>query len=129
VNPISKNLSKAFENSIFIKNIPVSVNEQKIRLVFEEAPGDIVSIKLKTIFRQGAPQTEANAVMLHAYLLYKDNKTAQRCIQLHDNQLSFGSGSGHKPLSVDFWKTKDELKQEKAQQIDQNIQSLLQNIM
>jgi len=114
-NPISQNMKKLYQNNIFVMNIPPVVSEEEARKVFEESEGDIISLKFKPIFRQGYPRDESNMISKSAYILYKDNKTAQRCIQLHDNQLPFGPGLGFKPLRVDFWKTKTDIMEEKKE--------------
>ena len=54
-NAISSNLQKTFENSIFIKNIPASIDDKQAREIFEEQKGDILNIKLKKIFKFGTP--------------------------------------------------------------------------
>jgi hypothetical protein len=128
-NPVSQSMKKTYENNIFIKNIPASIDENKAREVFEEKPGDIMSLRLKKIYRYGSSQTEDNVVSKNAFILYKDNQSAQRCIQLYDNQMAFGYGPGFKPLRVDFWKSKDEIMQEKVEQKEQTVQTFLQHIV
>ena len=113
-NPISQSLSQAFQDNVFVKNIPAGVSEAGIREVFEATPGDILSLRVKKIYKRGEPQTEENVLSQQAFILYGDSRAAQRCIQLHDHGLPFGFGYGTRELSVQYWKTKDQLAQERA---------------
>lgn len=104
-NPIIKNQKDTFKSNIFVKFIPKEVTEEQLKSVFSEA-GKIASVKLKDHLQKINGETFSN--YKNGYVLYEDVQSAQRCIKLFDESNCFGYAQ--KPLKVDFWQSKVDLK-------------------
>ena len=80
------------------------MSKEELQTEFGKA-GEIASIKLKDHEQKINGETFVNYQI--GYVLYADIEGAQKCIRLYDQSTIFGS----KPLKVDFWQSKDDLKQ------------------
>lgn len=109
-NPIIQNQKEVFKSNIYVKFVPNNVTEEELREKFKEA-GPIASVKVKPHSQTINGETLSNYQI--AYVLYEDVGSAQRCIKLFDYSFIFGQ----RPLRVDFWQSKEDLKQ---QHIDRN---------
>lgn len=109
-NPIVKSQKEAFKSNIFVRFLPKEVTEQQLREKFNEA-GEIASIKLKENVKKINGETFAN--YQHGYVLYNDVSAAQKCIKMFDESRCFGFNQ--KPIKVDFWQSKDDLKYEQEE--------------
>lgn len=61
----------------------------------------------------------------YAYILYEKVEEAQSAIKKFDNSNKFGS----KPLSVEMWLSPEEIKQERKQKDNREINSLVNAFM
>jgi hypothetical protein len=57
------------------------------------------------------------------YVCYEDVKQAQKCIQLFDESNCFGFGK--KPLKVDFWQSKYDLKHQQEEKSNDQVKSMI----
>lgn len=60
------------------------------------------------------------------YVNYEDIKVAQKCIQTYHQSQPFGMGK--KPLSVDFWKSRDDMTQQRDEKSNQKVMSMIHMI-
>lgn len=102
-NPVAQSMREQFRSNLFVKFIPKSVSKDELQKEFEKA-GEIASIKLKDHEQKINGETFVNYQI--GYVLFTDIEGAQKCIRLYDQSTIFGS----KPMKVDFWQSKDDLK-------------------
>jgi RNA recognition motif-containing protein len=106
-NPIVQNQKEAFKSNIFVRFIPKEVSEDELKEKFKEA-GEILSVKLKEHVQKINGESFSN--YNNGFVLYQDVQSAQRCIKMFDESHCFGFSN--KSLSVDFWQSKVDLKQQ-----------------
>lgn len=94
-----------FKSNIYVRFIPMEVKKEEIENEFKKA-GPINSIKLKDFVQKINGETVVSYQI--GYILYENVKSAQKSIQMFDNNWVFGFGG--KPLKVEFWQAKDDLK-------------------
>jgi polyadenylate-binding protein len=123
-NPIIKNQKEAFKSNIFVRFIPKDVTEEQLKAKFSEA-GSIASIKLKNHMQTINGEAFSNYKI--GYVLYDDVQSAQRCIKMFDEQNVFGFAQ--KPLSVDFWQSQVDLKQQTEEKNAANLKQLINYVM
>jgi RNA recognition motif-containing protein len=123
-NPIVQNQKAAFKSNIFVRFIPKDVTEEQLKSKFSEA-GPIASIKLKE-HKQTINGEEFSNYKI-GYVLYEDVQSAQRSIKMFDEQNAFGFAQ--KPLSVDFWQSKVDLKQQTEEKNAANLKQLINYVM
>lgn len=123
-NPIIKNQKEAFKSNIFVRFIPKDVTEDQLKTKFSEA-GPIASIKLKNHMQTINGEAFSNYKI--GYVLYEDVQSAQRCIKMFDEQNCFGFAQ--KPLSVDFWQSQVDLKQQTEEKNAANLKQLINYVM
>lgn len=104
-NPIVQTMREQFKSNLFVKFIPMSVTKEELQTEFGKA-GEIASIKLKDHEQKINGETFVNYQI--GYVLFADIEGAQKCIRLYDESTIFGS----KPMKVDFWQSKDDLKKQ-----------------
>lgn len=107
VPPISQQMKETFKSNIYVRYLPKTVTEKEFRDVMGRA-GKIISMKLKDWEQTAGSEKFVNFKI--GYVCYSDVKEAQRCIQLFDTTHEFGYGS--RPLHVDFWQSKYDLRNE-----------------
>ena len=100
-------MKEQFKSNLFIKFIPKECTKEAILAEFSKA-GNIASIKLKDQEQKINGQTFSNYQI--GYVLFEDIEGAQKCIKIFDQSMALGP----KPLKVDFWQSKDDLKKEKT---------------
>jgi len=113
-NPIVQNQKEMFKSNVYVKFIPKEVTREVLEREFSKA-GTINSIKLKDWENKFGAEPSTSLFQI-GYVLYDDVKAAQKCIQLFDGSNVFGFGT--KPLKVDFWQAKDDLKKAR---VDKNV--------
>lgn len=118
--PIVKNQKENFKSNIFVRNLPRDITEDRLREVFSEA-GQIVSIRIKANTK--TIDGELITTTQHGYVLFDDVNSAQKCIKQFDESRVF-SNTG-KPIKVDFWQSKDDLKYEQEEKNHATIQQLV----
>lgn len=99
LTPIAQSMKRQFENNLFVNFIPAEVTEADVRKVFESV-GKIKTLRLKTSYK---PSFQT------ATILYEDIQSAQKAIQSFHQDSVFG---GWKPISVDWWVSKEEQRQD-----------------
>lgn len=118
--PIVKNQKENFKSNIFVRFLPKDITEEKLREVFSEA-GPIASIKLK------ANTKTIDGELIHTsqngYVLFDDVNSAQKCIKQFDESRVFSNNG--RPIKVDFWQSKDDLKYEQEEKNHATIQQLV----
>jgi RNA recognition motif-containing protein len=123
-NPIIKNQKEAFRSNIFVKYIPKDVTEDQIKAKFSEA-GPIASIKLKD--HNHVINGESFSNYKKCFILFEDVQSAQRAIKLFDESNCFGFAQ--KPLSVDFWQSQADLKQQTEEKNAANLKQLINYVI
>lgn len=109
-------MKKTFDNNIFVNFIPLDVTEEQLKEKFE-ATGKVLQLRLIT---------KLNRNFQSAMILFSDITAAQKAIQkFHDMKL-FG---GSKPLTVDFWVSGEEQKQEYRQKNQQDLERLFRSVL
>lgn len=116
LTPIAKNMKKTFDNNIFVNYLPLDVTEDQVKETFE-VTGKVLQLRLN---QKGARPFKT------AQILYADITAAQKAIQrFHDDKL-FGST---RPLTVDFWVSGEEQKQEYRQKNQQDLERLFRSVI
>ena len=105
--PISHAMKETFKSNIYIRFIPKEVSEEEFTAMMSKI-GKITSLRLRDNEQLVDGVTFVNYKV--GYVCYEDVRLAQKCIQLYDNTNAFGYGQ--KPLKVDFWQSKFDLKHE-----------------
>ena len=100
--PIQQNLCKTFDSNLFIKNLPADLSEAQFKETFEKW-GPVVSVKFRT-----NPHV-AQATYKQGFVLYENVDHAKLAIKNLDQMSPFGN----RPISVDFWVSKQELENER----------------
>ena len=70
--------------------------------------GKIISIRLNEHTMTNRKTGEVYSNFQNGYVCYEDVKQAQKCIQMFDESNCFGFGK--KPIKIDFWQSKFDLK-------------------
>ena len=105
--PITHAMKETFKSNIYIRYIPKEVTEEEFRDKMSKV-GKITSLRLRDNEQTVNGVTFVNYKV--GYVCYDDVRQAQKCIQQFDNSNVFGFGQ--KPLKVDFWQSKFDLKHE-----------------
>lgn len=120
-NSIQQTFKKSYDSNLYIKFIPSGVTQQELLDTFGQA-GKIISSKLNTTHASVA--NESINLYQYAYILFDKVQEAQLAIKMYDQSTTFGG----RPISVQFWQSKEELEQGKKEQsfrdLDQFIQVL-----
>lgn len=95
VAPIQRNLTKNFDSNLFVKNIPTAITEEQFKLEFEKY-GAIISVRFRT-----NPHV-SQATFKQGFVLFSEVDHAKLAIKNLDQTNVFGN----KPISVDFWVSK-----------------------
>ena len=114
MTPIAKQMKQTFASNIYVRGIPMHVNEEYVRREFVLA-GKILSIKVGY---------HADGVSKYAFILYEYIHEAQKAIRMYNDSNLFGS----KKISVDFWLSKQELEQEKKKKYGMELDELMNMI-
>jgi len=117
-NPIAQTMREQFRSNLFVKFIPKAVSKEELMKEFGKA-GEIASIKLKDHEQKINGESFVNYQI--GYVLYSEIEGAQKCIRLFDQSTVFGS----KPLKVDFWQSKDDLKKQKTDMDINNVNQII----
>lgn len=104
--------------------IPKEVTEEELKSKFSEA-GQIASVKLKDHQQKINGETFSNYKI--GFVLYEDVQSAQRCIKMFDESNCFGFAQ--KALKVDFWQSKDDLKQQTEEKNAAGLKQLINYVM
>lgn len=118
-NQIAANMSSAYKSNIFIKYVPKDVTVEKLKEVFGKC-GTILSAKLEDQWIY--VQSEKISNYKKGYVLYEDVKQAQKSIQMHHETNVLGYG---RPIEVDFWRSKNDIKQQNDYIAQQSIMQLI----
>jgi polyadenylate-binding protein len=116
---IAKNLNDVFKSNIFVKFIPNNVTKEEFTTKFSKA-GKIASAKLEE--HRQTVNGESFSNYQKGYVLYENVQDAQKAIQFFHNSNEFGY---KRPIEVDFWKSKDDMKK---QNDERSINDILQLI-
>jgi len=116
-------MKQTFESNVFVKFIPKETTEAEFRELMGRA-GKIVSLKFND-FMQTSKAGVSYSNFKVGYVLYEDVSQAQRCIQLFDN---FSIGFGKKPIRVDFWQSRVDLKNQAEEKNNESVKSMIQYI-
>ena len=123
MGPISQNLTKTFNSNVYVKFIPNDVSEDELRNTFSQA-GNVISMRVSKCIRNIAGQDLQ--LYQFAYILFEKVEEAQAAIKKFDTSNVFG----HKPLHVELWLSEEEIKQERKQkenrEVNQFINALIQ---
>lgn len=121
--PIIKNQQSTFKSNVFVKNVPASITDEKVKEIFSKA-GAIASVRMQ---QPKAYETESTNIYRNYFVLYEDVSSAQKSIQLFDQDYPFGKGL--KQVRVDFWQPKEERKNEMQERQQQNINTMFNELM
>ncbi len=88
-------------SNLFVKNLPENLTEEDFKKPFE-AIGNVLSTKLVSKDRDG------KLCVSHGYVLYEKIEDAQKAIM----KLSEENIFCNKPLKMDFWRSKEDIKNE-----------------
>lgn len=116
---IAKNLNDIYKSNIFVKFIPMGVTKEDFVAKFSDA-GKIASSKLEE--HRQTVNGESFSNYQKGYVLYENVQDAQKAIQIFHNSNTFGF---KRPIEVDFWKSKDDMKK---QNDEKSINDILQLI-
>lgn len=100
--PIQQNLCKTFDSNLFIKNLPADLSEAQFKETFA-AHGPVVSVKFRI------NPHHAQATYKQGFVLYENVDHAKLAIKNLDQMSPFGN----RPITVDFWVSKQELENER----------------
>jgi hypothetical protein len=84
--------------------------------------GKIISIRLRD-YEQQSKNGEKYINNQIGYVMYETVQQAQKCIQKFDHSSVFGFGK--KPLRVDFWQSKYDIKNQKEEKNINKVKSII----
>lgn len=118
-NQIAANMSSVYKSNIFVKYVPKGTTLDAFKDTFGKS-GTILSAKLEDHFIYVGNEKISN--YKKGYVLYEDVKQAQKCIQMYHETNILGFG---RPIEVDFWRSKTDIKQQNDTMAQQNILQLI----
>lgn len=118
-NQIAENMSNVYKSNIFVKYVPKATTLDQFKDIFGKC-GTILSAKLEDHFIY--VQNEKISNYKKGYVLYEDVKMAQKSIQNYHETNILGFG---RPIEVDFWRSKTDIKQQNDTIAQQNILQLI----
>jgi polyadenylate-binding protein len=107
VPPIAQAMKETFKSNIYVRFIPKDVTDKEVEEKMAKV-GKILSLKVRD--NEQIINGEKFVTYRIGYVCYEDVREAQKCIQVYDQSNVFGYG--HKPLRVDFWQSKFDLRHE-----------------
>lgn len=116
--PIVQTMKEQFRSNVFVKFIPNDISKEKIIEEFGKA-GSIDSVKLKSHEQKINGETFSNYQI--GFVLFNDIEGAQKCIRMFDQSSVFGM----RPLKVDFWQSKDDLKKERTERDVNDVNQMI----
>lgn len=122
LNPIVQNQKEMFKSNIYVRFIPKHVTKEELEAEFSKA-GTICSTRMKPFEMINQIDGTKFTSYQIAYVLYQDVKDAQKCIRTFDASRPFGLQ--YKPLKVDFWQAKEDLKNERDEKHQNYIRQIL----
>lgn len=125
VPQITQNMKKAYESNLFIQFIPKEITEEQVKEEFSKA-GKVISVKVKDFVQTNRTTGESFVNFKSGYVCYEDVNQAQKCIQMFHQYQPFGFGK--KPLSVDFWQSKHDIKSQRDEKNNQQVINMIQII-
>lgn len=111
-----------FKSNIYVRFIPKHVSKEELEAEFARA-GVICSTKIKPFEMVNQIDGSKFTSYQIAYVLYQEVKDAQKCIRMFDASRPFGLN--FKPLKVDFWQAKEDLKNERDEKHQNYIRQIL----
>jgi RNA recognition motif-containing protein len=112
-------MSNVYKSNIFVKYVPKATTEDQFKDIFGKC-GTILSAKLEDHFIYVGNEKISN--YKKGYVLYEDVKQAQKSIQMYHETNILGFG---RPVEVDFWRSKTDIKQQNDTMAQQNILQLI----
>lgn len=122
ISLIDQNKQSTFNSNVYVKFIPLETTHDEIKDTFAKC-GKIISIKLgkreQVIDGNKVPQYQ------YAYVLFDKVEEAQKAIREFDSSPVFSK----RPLKVELWISKEEIKQQREQQEEKNIKQFFKELM
>lgn len=118
-------MKQNFESNICVQFVPKTVTEEEFKAEMEKV-GKIISVKLREFTQQNRATGQKFSNYSIGYVNYEDVKVAQKCIQKYHQSQPFGMGK--KPLSVDFWQSRDDMTQQRDEKSNQKVMSMIHMI-
>jgi RNA recognition motif-containing protein len=125
VQNIGDQMKKNYQANIFVKFVPKTTTEEEFKTQMSKA-GKVLSFMLRDHVQTNRTTGEKYTNFKQGFVCYEDVNQAQRCIQMFDSMQPFGFGQ--KNLSVDFWQSRDDMKQHRDEQSNQKVMSMINMI-